>query len=301
MVEDVRRHQPLRVSRGVGAYNDEEGRVSGRTSMHGRNEFSASEFSKALDGLLRQLAPSCKQLCSVWVYASSAESDVKAQQQVQQWRVSTNALLKGAPVKHNVASDFDLATLAPATLKAPQLALKSDRAFAMLLPTDLLDCVALRNDGVVDDEVLLRMRAVRTVTLGGSGLLWIIHGADSSALKDHPVPTASTLTGRTAARMSAGHRFRCWTFTRRTPPATLTTQCDTRVSEQHRDVPFYDVAGYHKGESRFIVEQLLADPGPVGTWASEQLDSDAEGCGARRVGDGVLVYRKPGDRVQWCR
>ena len=30
VVEDVRRHQPHRVSRGVGAYND-EGQVSGRT------------------------------------------------------------------------------------------------------------------------------------------------------------------------------------------------------------------------------------------------------------------------------
>ncbi len=72
-------------------------------------------------------------------------------------------------MEHNVARDFDLAILAPATLKAPQLAhhlLKSDRAFAMLLPNDLLDCVALRKDGVVNDDVLLRMRAVRTVTLG---------------------------------------------------------------------------------------------------------------------------------------
>ena len=41
-------------------------------------------------------------------------------------------------------------------------------------------------------------------------------------------------------------------------------------------MPFYDVAGYHKGESRFIVEQLLADLGPAGTWVTEQLDSDAE-------------------------
>jgi hypothetical protein len=48
-------------------------------------------------------------------------------------------------------------------------------------------------------------------------------------------------------------------------------------SEQHRDVPFYDVSGYHNsatGESRFIVEQLL-DLGPAGTWVTEQLDSDA--------------------------
>ena len=50
--------------------------------------------SKALGGLLRQL---CKQLCSVRVYASPAENDVQAQRQVQRWRVSTNALLKGAP------------------------------------------------------------------------------------------------------------------------------------------------------------------------------------------------------------
>jgi hypothetical protein len=57
--------------------------------------------------------------------------------------------------KHNVTRDFDIAILAPATLKAPQLAhqlLKNDRAFAMSLPTDLLDCVALCNDGVVDGD-----------------------------------------------------------------------------------------------------------------------------------------------------
>ena len=59
--------------------------------------------------------------------------------------------------------------------------MKSDRAFAMLLPTDLLDCVALHHDDVVDYEVPLGMRAVRTVTLGGSGLWWIIHGADSQS------------------------------------------------------------------------------------------------------------------------
>jgi hypothetical protein len=67
-------------------------------------------------------------------------------------------------------------------------------------------------------------------------------------------------------------------------------------------MPFHDVTGYHnsaRGESRFIVEQLLADLGPVGAWAPEQPESDAEGSGARRVGDGVLVYRKSGgeDRV----
>jgi hypothetical protein len=71
--------------------------------------------------------------------------------------------------------------MAPATLKAPQLAhqlLKSDRAFATLLPTDLLDCVALRH---VDDDVLLRMRAVRTVSWGARAC-WIIYGADSQSL-----------------------------------------------------------------------------------------------------------------------
>jgi hypothetical protein len=55
-------------------------------------------------------------------------------------------------------------------------------------------------------------------------------------------------------------------------------------SEQHRDVPFYDVAGYHNsatGESCFMVEQLLADLGPVGAWATQQLDSDAEAAAAR--------------------
>ncbi len=203
-----------------------------RYQLLGRNEFSTSGFSKALGGLLRQLAQSCKQLRSVWIYASPAESDIQAQRQVQQWRTPTDALLKGAPVEHNVARDFDLAILAPASLKAPQLAhqlLKNDRAFAMLLPPDLLDCVALRNDGVVDDDALLRMRAVRTMTLGGSGLLRIIHGADASracvsASKDNPVPTTNALTGPTAARMRAGQRFRCWMCTRRTPPATPTTR-----------------------------------------------------------------------------
>jgi hypothetical protein len=55
-----------------------------RYQVLGRNEFSTSGFSKALGGLLRQLAQSCKQLRSVWVYASPAESDVQAQRQVQQ-------------------------------------------------------------------------------------------------------------------------------------------------------------------------------------------------------------------------
>ena len=56
-------------------------------------------------------------------------------------------------------------------------------------------------------------------------------------------------------------------------------------SEQHRDVPFYDVAGYHNsatGESRFIVEQLLADLGPAGTWVTEQLDSERRAARRRR-------------------
>ncbi len=67
-----------------------------RYQLLGRNKFSTSGFSRALGGLLRQLAPSCKQLRSVWV--CPAES---AQRQVQQWKVPTNALLKGAPVEHS--------------------------------------------------------------------------------------------------------------------------------------------------------------------------------------------------------
>jgi hypothetical protein len=66
-----------------------------RYQLLGRNEFSTSGFSKALGGLLRQLAQSDKQLRCVWVYDSPAESDVQAQRQVQQWRTPTNALLKG--------------------------------------------------------------------------------------------------------------------------------------------------------------------------------------------------------------
>ena len=58
-------------------------------------------------------------------------------------------------------------------------------------------------------------------------------------------------------------------------------------------MPFYDVDRYHSskpGESRFIVDQLLMQLGPVASWATEQLDEDAGAQGARRLGDNVLVH-----------
>jgi hypothetical protein len=69
-----------------------------------------------------------------------------------------------------------------------------------------------------------------------------------------------------------------------------------KQSEQHRDVPFCDVDRYHNskpGESRFIVDQLLMQLGPVASWATEQLDKDAGGQGARCLGDNVLVHNNP--------
>ena len=65
-------------------------------------------------------------------------------------------------------------------------------------------------------------------------------------------------------------------------------------SELRRDVPFYDVDDYHNskpGESRFIVEQLLGQLGPVASWQHEQLDEDAGGRGSRRLGDNVLMHQ----------
>jgi hypothetical protein len=53
-----------------------------------------------------------------------------------------------------------------------------------------------------------------------------------------------------------------------------------KQSEQHKNVPFYDVDRYHSsqpGESRFIVDQLLMQLGPVASWATEQLDEDVGG------------------------
>ena len=351
-----------------------------RYQLLGRNEFSTSGFAKALAGLLRQLGPSCQLLRVVWVYASPAESDVQAQRQVQQWRTPTNALLKGAPVEHHLARHFDLAILAPLTLKAPLLAhqlLKADRSFAMLIPADLLDYVPMSSDGAVDADVHRRMQSVNIVTLGGSGLVWIVHGTEArsglclsmeahpgtdgahsdwtdsssyecgatwSMLDVHPedstsdsddddddvaaqgLPTpaeaalrhATALTSKTLRRVldnagssSSGHRVQLvqrvaeW-LTPQYESQELQRQAELMTrreqSELHRDVPFYDVEGYHNGEpgeSRFIVEQLLTDLGPVARWAGEQLDTDAEGHGARRVPDGVLVYRKDGgdDRV----
>jgi hypothetical protein len=61
--------------------------------------------------------------------------------------------LKGAPVDHILVRYFDLAILAPATLKAPLPAhqlLKRNKPFAMFLPADLLEMVPKRADGVVD-------------------------------------------------------------------------------------------------------------------------------------------------------
>jgi hypothetical protein len=60
-------------------------------------------------------------------------------------------------------------------------------------------------------------------------------------------------------------------------------------AELHRDVPFYDVDDYHNsklGESRFIVEQLLSQLGPVADWLQDQVD---EGAGD----DNVLVHQDP--------
>ena len=48
---------------------------------------------------------------------------------------------------------------------------KHNKPFAMLLPTDLLEMVPKRADGVVDDEVRSRLQIVRVLTLGGSGLV----------------------------------------------------------------------------------------------------------------------------------
>jgi hypothetical protein len=70
-------------------------------------------------------------------------------------------------------------------------------------------------------------------------------------------------------------------------------QRDREQSEQHRDVPFYDVTGYHNsatGESRFTVQQLLGDLGPVGAWAPEQLDSDAEAAVVHGASGTVCSY-----------
>jgi hypothetical protein len=44
----------------------------------------------------------------------------------------------------------------------------------MLLLTDLLEFVPQRADGVVDNEVRSRLQCVHVLTLGGSGLVWIV-------------------------------------------------------------------------------------------------------------------------------
>ena len=141
-----------------------------------------SGFSKALSHLLKCLAASCKSLRSIWFHAFPGSSDLAGHRQVQQWRTERNALMKGAPVDHILARDFDLAILAPATLKGPLLAhqlLKRNKPFAMLLPTDLLEFVPQRADGVVDSEVRSRLQGVHVLTLGGSGLVWIVFGVNA--------------------------------------------------------------------------------------------------------------------------
>ena len=341
-----------------------------RYQLLGRNDFSVTGFSRALSHLLQRLASSCKSLRSVWFHASPGSSDLAGQRQVQQWRTQRNALMKGAPVDHILARDFDLAILAPATLKAPLLAhqlLKHNKPFAMLLPTDLLEMVPKRADGVVDDEVRSRLQIVRVLTLGGSGLVWIISGVDavsalclglgssaadgshsdwtgsssamcgvtwtSSSLADiHPESSASDSESdeadeaappaeqaamrhaaalpsrklkrvlKVAGQQISGSRTELiqrvagWLgpqYAEQEERRQAALKLRQKQSEQHRDVPFYDVDRYHSskpGESRFIVDQLLMQLGPVASWATEQLDEDAGGQGARRLGDNVLVH-----------
>ena len=345
-----------------------------RYQLLGRNEFSVSGFSKALSHLLKCLAASCKSLRSIWFHAFPGSSDLAGHRQVQQWRTERNALMKGAPVDHILARDFDLAILAPATLKGPLLAhqlLKRNKPFAMLLPTDLLEFVPQRADGVVDSEVRSRLQGVHVLTLGGSGLVWIVFGVNavsalclglgsaardgshsdwtdsssalcgatltaawaSSALADiHPESSASesesdeadeaappaeqaavrhaaALPSRKLKRVleSAGQqtsgsrtdliqRVAVWLgpqYAEQEERRQSALKLRQQQSELHRDVPFYDVEGYHSskpGETRFIVDQLLTQLGPVASWATEQLDEDADGEGARRLHDNVLVH-----------
>ena len=97
------------------------------------------------------------------------------------WRTQKTALMKGAPVEHIVARNFDLAILAPATLKSPLLAhqlLKDNRPFAMLLPSDLLEMVTRRADG--GGQRGQKQTATRACDHPqGLWLLWIVHGVDA--------------------------------------------------------------------------------------------------------------------------
>ncbi len=147
--------------------NSELYALSSNFPLRVETDHQALQFNRYVDkGPLSAWA-----LRSVWFHASPGSSDLAGQRQVQQWRTQRNALMKGAPIDHILARDFVLAILAPATLKAPLLA----HQLAMLLPTDLLEMVPKRADGVMDDdEVRSRLQIVRVLTLGGSGLVWII-------------------------------------------------------------------------------------------------------------------------------
>ena len=142
----------------------------GVTNFHG----SVNVWRK----LLAVLADDYKETYAVWIWAGVDSDEMAAM--VQAWRSSRSALLRGAP-KSMVRDDrWELALVAPAAEDAPVVCkalFEQARPFACLVPSDLVNWIALGAGRVADESVQKQVEASRKLSFLDPGITWVVRAA----------------------------------------------------------------------------------------------------------------------------
>ena len=130
-------------------------------------------IKQMLGELLREAPKAWKDYSKLWVYAS--DKTIEVARIVQKWRNPRNVIQKHSPKK---IPDFDLAIVIPKPETSPivaALTLKRNKPCAILLPSDLMQFIAIANDEQIKNERLENtIKECSKTVFASIGMMWLI-------------------------------------------------------------------------------------------------------------------------------
>ena len=148
--------------------------------MLGPKTLTRVGLQHSLEQLLDFLPATARDAPKAWVYAGR-DTDALSRV-VQRWRKPSNAILRRA-YRADAKYTADLHVFAPTPVNAPGLVrdlLKQDVPFAVLIPSDLVQCVS-EVGRKVDKALQRRVAKCAKLTFLAGGLTWVVGGLGTSA------------------------------------------------------------------------------------------------------------------------
>lgn len=149
-----------------------------RTPLVGPNTLSVRGMKQAWTDILATLSsefPQFKDCEQPWVWAGT--ETLEASRTVQAWRTKANPTIKQHPNESLEKLDFDLAIMAPAAETSPAVCealFRSNRPFAALVASDLVEYIP-RGVGKTDDlDILKKVNASGKITYLSANMTWIL-------------------------------------------------------------------------------------------------------------------------------